>query len=96
MNFFKIFLNLNILGGNKLETLNSKIKNYFAWDKCNSYNRYTCDIQTTLMNEINQIRNDNQNAHLYYKSPSCVREVLSSDFNLINILIILFISIILF
>lgn len=84
------------LVGTKFDTLNAKLRGLYTWDKCNSYNRYTCDLQSTLIDEIYDLRNSNENAHLYYGAPSCVKEVLSASFNVLNtLLVILFLMILL-
>lgn len=95
-NFSKYLLyKIKILVGTKFDSLNSKLKSLYTWDKCNSYNRYDCDLQNTLIDDIYDLRNSNEYAHLYYRAPSCVRDVLSSSHYIYNFLSLIFISMIL-
>ena len=48
--------------------------------KCNSYNRYNCDVDSQSYKSFVNANEELNTAHLYYDSVSCARDVLSGKF----------------
>jgi hypothetical protein len=77
--FFFNILFLFYLVKSKFINLIRKYIALFTNKNCNSYNRYNCDVSLTALKEIENIKDEINNHHLYYKSPSCANSVLQGN-----------------
>ena len=75
---FFLFLFL-FLVKTKYINLSRKYISLFTNLKCNSYNRYNCDVSLTAIKEMENMKNEIEKHHLYYKSPSCANSVLQGN-----------------
>ena len=48
--------------------------------KCNSINRYNCDVDSEGFKNYRKSASDLASAHLFYDAVSCARDVLSGKF----------------
>lgn len=55
--------------------------------KCNTLNRYKCDVGSHGYSDYERVKRDLKTIHLFHKSVSCAKDVLSRNFINFNLII---------